>query len=152
MPAPYSEDLRWRVIWFRLFGGHSEEETCFYLGISKWTLWRYLQSYLLSGNVDSQRMGRPLDSVQFQPREELIIMEAVLEKPTVTLNEIFEEIYRSTGSEFALSSIHYYLKRNGITRKKVINVPELDCLINYELHASSAFSFLGLISFTKRFV
>ena len=57
-------------------------------------------------------------------------MEAVLEKPTVTLNEILEEIYRSTGSEFALSAIHYYLKRNGITRKKVISVPELDCLIN----------------------
>ena len=130
MPAPYSEDLRWRVIWFRLFGGHSGEETCFYLGISKWTLWRYLQNYILSGKVDSQRMERPLDSVQFQPREELIIMEAVLGKPTVTLNEIFEGIYRSTGSEFALSSIHYYLKCNGITRKKVINVPELDCLIN----------------------
>ena len=130
MPAPYSEDLRWRVIWFRLFGGHSEEETCFYLGISKWTLWRYLQSYILSGNVAPQRMGRPLGSVQFQPRGELVIMEAVLEKPTVTLNEIFEEIYRSTGSEFALSAIHYYLKRNGITRKKVISVPELDCLIN----------------------
>ena len=90
-----------------------------------------------------------LDSVQFQPREELVIMEAVLKKLTVTLNEIFEEIYRSTGSaefalssihfeeiyrstgsEFALSSIHYYLKRNVITRIKVINVPELDCLIN----------------------
>ena len=130
MPAPYWEDLRWRVIWFRRFGGYSEEETCFYLGISKGTLWRYLQSYILSGNVDSQVIGRQRDSVQFQTRKELVIMEAVSEKPTVTLNEIFEEIYRSTGSEFALSSIHYYLKRNVITRKKVINVPELDCLIN----------------------
>ena len=130
MPAPYWEDLRWRVIWFRRFGGYSEEETCFYLGISKGTLWRYLQSYILSGNVDSQVIGRQRDSVQFQTRKELVIMEAVSEKPTVTLNEIFEEIYRSTGSEFALSSIHYYIKRNVITRKKVINVPELDCLIN----------------------
>ena len=123
MPVPYSEDLCWRIIWFLHFGGHSEEETCFHLA-----LWRYLQSYILSGNVDSQGMGRPLDSVQFQPREELVIMEAVLEKPTVTLNEIFKEIYRSTGAELALSSIHYYLRRNVITRK--INVPELDCLIN----------------------
>ena len=65
-------------------------------------------------------MGRPFESVKFQPREELIIMEAILENPTVTLNEIFDEIYRSTGSEFALFSIHYDLKRNGITRKKVI--------------------------------
>ena len=130
MPAPYWEDLRWRVIWFRRFGGYSEEETCFYLGISKGTLWRYLQSYILSGNVDSQVIGRQRDSVQFQTRKELVIMEAVSEKPTVTLNEIFEEIYRSTGSEFALSSVLYSLKRNVITRKKVINVPELDCLIN----------------------
>ena len=75
-------------------------------------------------------IGRPLDSVQFQPREELVIMEAVSEKPTVTSNEILEEIYGSTGPELALSSIHYYLKCNVITRKKVINVPELDCLIN----------------------
>ena len=122
MPAPYSEDLRWRVIWFRHFGGHSEEETCFYLGISKWTQRRYLRSYFLSGNVVVQSMGRPFQSVQFQPREELIIMESVLANPTATLNEIFNEIYRSTGSEFALSSIHYYLKRNGITRKEVIDV------------------------------
>ena len=57
-------------------------------------------------------------------------METVLEKPTATLNEIFEEIYSGTGSEFALSSIHYYFKRNGISGKKVINVPELDCLIH----------------------
>ena len=121
-PRRNSEDLRWRVIWFRHLWGHSEEETCFYLGISKWILRRYLQSYFLSGNVVAQRMGRPFQSVQFQPREELIIMESVLENPTATLNEIFNEIYRSTDSEFALSSIHYYLKRNGITRKKVIDV------------------------------
>ena len=74
VPAPYSEDLRWRVIWFRHFWGYSEEENCFYLGISKWTLWGYMQSYFFSGNVDTQRMGRPFESVQFQPREELIIM------------------------------------------------------------------------------
>ena len=74
VPAPYSEDIRWRVIWFLHFWGYSEEENCFYLGISKWTLWRYMQSYFVSGNVDTQRMGRPFESVQFQPREELIIM------------------------------------------------------------------------------
>ena len=28
MPPPYSEDLRWPVIWFQLFSGHSE--ACFY--------------------------------------------------------------------------------------------------------------------------
>ena len=34
-----------------------------------------------------------MQGVQFQPREELIIMESVLENPTATLNEIFNDIY-----------------------------------------------------------
>ena len=35
MPAPCSENLRWRVIWFGLFGGHSDEKTRFYLAHNK---------------------------------------------------------------------------------------------------------------------
>ena len=89
-----AEDLRWRVVWFRLFGGYSEEETCFYLGISKLTLWRYLQSYILSGNVDSQRIGRPLNSVQFEPRDEIVIMEAELEKPLALIGLLGNEEFR----------------------------------------------------------
>ena len=134
MPAPYSEDLRWRAIWIRHFCGYSEEETCFHLGISKWTLRRYLHGYFVSGDVKAKKIGRPLGSLHFQPPEELIIMEAVLENATVSLNEIFDQIYRSTGSEFALSSLHYYFQRNGITRKKVIlifafHLRGLNCLI-----------------------
>ena len=134
MPAPYSEDLRWRAIWIRHFCGYSEEETCFHLGISKWTLRRYLHGYFVSGDVKAKKIGRPLGSLHFQPPEELIIMEAVLENATVSLNEIFDQIYRSTGSEFALSSLHYYFQRNGITRKKVILIfafrfRGLNCLI-----------------------
>ena len=134
MPAPYSENLRWRAIWIRHFCGYSEEETCFRLGISKWTLRRYLHGYFVSGDVKAKKIGKPLGSLHFQPPEELIIMEAVLENATVSLNEIFDQIYRSTGSEFALSSLHYYFQRNGITRKKVIlifafHLRGLNCLI-----------------------
>ena len=89
MPAPYSEDLRWRAIWIRHFCGYSEEETCFHLGISKWTLRRYLHGYFVSGDVKAKKIGRPLGSLHFQLPEELIIMEAVLENATVSLNEIF---------------------------------------------------------------
>ena len=122
MPAPYSEVLRWRAIWIRNFCGYSEEETCFHLGMSKWTLRRYLHGCFVSGDVKAKKLGRPPGSLHFQSPEELIIMEAVLKNTKVSLNEIFDQIYRSTGSEFALSSLRCYFKRNGITRKKVINV------------------------------
>ena len=83
MPAPYSEDLRWRAIWIRHFCGYSEEETCFHLGISKWTLRRYLHGYFVSGDVKAKKIGRPLGTLHFQLPEELIIMEAILENATV---------------------------------------------------------------------
>lgn len=79
-------------------------------------------------------------------------MEVVLEKLIVILNEIFEEIYRSIGFEFVFFFIYYYLKCNGIICKKVINVFEFDCLINYEFYVFFVFSFFGLILFIKRFV
>ena len=58
------------------------------------TLWRYLQSYILSGNVDSQRIGRPLNSVQFEPRDEIVIMEAELEKPLALIGLLGNEEFR----------------------------------------------------------
>lgn len=75
-------------------------------------------------------MGLPFWGIQrkkpviFQSHEELMIKEAILENPTVTLNEIFDEIHRSKGSEFALSSIHYYLKRKAKRQSSQMN--ELD--------------------------
>lgn len=120
MPAPYSEDLRWRANWIRHFCGYSEEETCFHLGISKWTLRRYLHGYFVSGDVKAKKIGRPLGSLHFQPPEELIIMEAVLENATVSLNEIFDQIYRSTGSEF-LSSLLLPTQWNN-TQKGNLNI------------------------------
>jgi len=66
-----------------------------------------LHGYFVSGDVKAKKMGRPLGSLHFQSPEELIITEAVLENATVSLNEIFNQIYRGTGSEFALSSLHY---------------------------------------------
>ena len=77
MPATYSKELCW-VNLFRLVLGHLEKDTCLYLGMSKLTLWRYLRSYLVTGNVNTRRIGRLFGSVQFKAREELIITETVL--------------------------------------------------------------------------
>jgi len=46
-------------------------------------------------------------------------MEALLEDPEKTLSEIAHDVYTKTGSDFALASIFYYLKRNRCSLKKV---------------------------------
>jgi len=52
-------------------------------------------------------------ALRMSPRTiEFLIMKAVLEHPEKTLSEIAHDVYTETGSDFALASIFYYLKRN----------------------------------------
>ena len=63
MPVPYSEDLRWRVIWSVYNLQCSLEETSFNLNISHRTVQRYISNFLASGDLVSMRMGRKLGSI-----------------------------------------------------------------------------------------
>ena len=107
------------MIWFVLHMGHMTEETAFYLGVSEWTVQRYVRKFLTTGSINANPLGQPFGSVKFVPGEELIILEAVLKSPEKTLAEILDDVYRETGSTFSCSTLHYYFKRNGITRKEV---------------------------------
>ena len=119
MPAPYSKDLRWRAIWLAEIVGLNIEEVSFYLQISSTTIKRYVQQFRRLGDVGVNTIGRPYYSIVMHPYEELVLQEFVLEKPEKTLSEMVEEIYGETGSLYTCSTIHYYLRRNDITRKKV---------------------------------
>jgi hypothetical protein len=69
-------------------------------------------------------------------------MEVLLQHPERTLPEIIQEVYQETGSEYACSTLHYYLKRNNITRKKVglfYNVVPIVIIITLRLHACVLF-------------
>ena len=60
------------------------------------------------------------DHIAMHPHEELVIIELLLQHLENTLFEILQEIYHETGSIYACSTLHYYLDRNNITRKKVM--------------------------------
>ena len=44
MPTPYFQDLRWRFMFVWILG-LSVEEVAFYLGVSTWTVERYLRRH-----------------------------------------------------------------------------------------------------------
>ena len=72
MPAPYSADLRWRVIWFVHILQNSVAEASFFLGVCERTLERYISKCLVNGGVKPEPVGRSYGSISFAPREELI--------------------------------------------------------------------------------
>ena len=94
------------------------------------------------GHVDTAVMGRPFSCVATHPHEELVIMEVLLQHPEKTVSEVLQEFYKETGSEYACSTLFYYLKRNNFTRKKVgillqrsrIHVLNYDNILCIEVH------------------
>ena len=119
MPRAYSQDLRWRAIWLTEIMGFQIDEVSVLLQMSKTTISRYRQKFHRIGNVDTAVIGRPYSCIAMQPHEELVIMEVLLQHPEKTISKVVQEVYQETGSEYACSTLHYYLKRNNITRKKV---------------------------------
>ena len=73
MPAPYSDDLRWRVIWFVHILQHSVAEASFFLGVCERTVERYISKFPLNGDVKPEPAGRSYGSISFAPREQLVV-------------------------------------------------------------------------------
>ena len=64
MPAPYSADLRWRVIWFVHILQNSVAEASFFLGVCERTVERYISKFLVNGHVKPGRVGRSYGSTR----------------------------------------------------------------------------------------
>ena len=58
MPAPYSADLPWRVIWFVYILQNSVAEASFFLGVCERTVERYISKFLVNGGVKPEPVGR----------------------------------------------------------------------------------------------
>ena len=65
MPAPFSEDLRWQVIWFVHVLQHSVAfRFLFFLGVSERTVERYISKFLVTGDVKSEIIGRSYEATR----------------------------------------------------------------------------------------
>lgn len=105
MPKPYPEDLRLQAVWLHFFLGYDEDETAGLLAMSICSVKRYLRKYVRTGEVKAKNIERSIDLVGMHPREELAMMEAILEHPEKTLTEIAREMMRVFGNRFHISTI-----------------------------------------------
>ena len=98
-----------RVAWI-----YSVDEVAATLFMSPRTVERYISKCLNTGDVNSEKLGRPFNIFAMHPHVEFVIMEAILEQPDTTLAEIAYNVFEQTGPENAVSSILRYLKRNSL--------------------------------------
>ena len=67
MPAPYTADLRWRVIWFVHIPQNSVAEASFFFGVCESTVERYISKFLVNGHVKWGPVGRSYGSINLEP-------------------------------------------------------------------------------------
>lgn len=111
-----SEDLRIRVI--RAVGsGMSRNAAARRFGVSIASAVRWMAAYLQSGQTAPKPRGGDRRSGRIEAQSDLL-MSAVEQTPDITLSELRQRLIDERGEIFAISTIHDFYRRHGVTFKK----------------------------------
>lgn len=121
MVQPLSEDLRIRVI-RAVEGGMSRNAAARRFGVSIASAVRWVDAYLRTGRTAPKPQGgdRRSDRIEAQHG---FLMRAIEESPDITLAELRERLIVERGEVFAVSTIHQFFRRHGVTYKKRPRMP-----------------------------
>ena len=115
MPAPYSQDLRERVIGFMALGGSARAAaTRFEVSISSATRWA--QRWRVEGHARPRVMGGDRRSRLSEHGTK--VLQLVAGQPDLTLQEIRSALASSCGITVGLSTVHRFLDAHNLTLKK----------------------------------
>ena len=114
MPAPYSQDLRERVIGFMALGGSARAAaTRFEVSISSAIRWA--QRWRAEGHARPRAMGGDRRSRLSEHRAR--VLQLIAQQPDLTLQEIRSAL-AACGITVALSTVHRFLAAQNLTLKK----------------------------------
>ena len=115
MPAPYSRDLRERVIGFMVLGGSARAAARrFDVSVSSATRWA--QRWRAEGHARPPAMGGDRRSRLDEHRAK--VLQLVAQQPDLTLQEIRSALATSCGITVGLSTVHRFLAAKKLTLKK----------------------------------
>jgi transposase len=111
-----SEDLRIRVI-RAVEGGMSRNAAAVRFGVSIASAVRWMDAYLTTGRTAPKQRGGDRRSDRIEAQTDLLL-DAIEDSPDITLAELRERLIAERGETFAISTIHDFFRRHGITFKK----------------------------------
>ena len=115
MPAPYSQDLRERVIGL-VAKGSSARSAAGHFSVSVSTAIRWVQRWRSEGHAEARAMGGDHRSRLKDHRT--IALELVAKQPDLTLAEIRDALAASCGLTVGLSTVWRFVKAHKLTLKK----------------------------------
>lgn len=116
-----SEDLRIRVIQ-AIEGGLSRRAAAARFGVGVSSAIRWMNAYVAEGRATAKPQGGDQRSGRIEAQHEFL-MRAIEEAPDITLAELRERLIEERGEAFALSTIHQFFRRHGVSYKKRPRTP-----------------------------
>lgn len=116
-----SEDLRIRVI-NAVEGGLSRNAAAGRFGVSVASAVRWMDEYLRTGRTAPKPRGGNRRSGRIDAQADLLL-NAIEVTPDITLAELRELLIEERDETFAISTIHGFFRRHGITFKKRLPMP-----------------------------
>jgi transposase len=115
MPAPYSQDLRQRVIGFMALGGSARKAAARF-DISVSSAIRWARRWRAEGHARPRAMGGERRSRLGEHGAR--VLQLVAQQPDLTLQEIRSALAASCGITVGLSTVHRFLGAHRLTLKK----------------------------------
>lgn len=116
-----SEDLRIRVI-RAVEGGMSRNAAARRFGISIASAVRWMDAYLRTGRTAPKPRGGDRRSGRIEVQHDFL-MAVIRETPDITLAELRVRLINERGETFAISTIHGFFRRHGVSFKKRRRMP-----------------------------
>ncbi len=117
MPAPYSDDLRERVVAAYLRGDGTYEEIAESHDLGVATVNRWVSRYRRTGTVSADRMGGRRPPIVDQAGGKHL-MQWLRKNPDLTIDELIERYWEQRQVKVSQGSMSRALARLGLTRKK----------------------------------
>ena len=137
--APYSNDLRWRIVWQRIALDYGFQKIASNLNISVGTAYNIFKLFEATGEVDHKsqpKRDRKLDS-----HHEIYIIAMILHCPTLQLSEIASKVEEISGTVVSTATLCKLIASYGMTRKKVQRVALQRCLDYRASFVANVFTF-----------
>ena len=119
--APYSVDLRHRMIWQKIGMALTFRRVAKNLNVATGTVYNVFHRFVQTGDVDPTKPDRTC-SRKLSSSEELILVGLILDNPSLYLGEICQKIADITGIQLSPSTVCKVLHKHGLTRKKIQQV------------------------------
>ena len=117
--APYSRDIRWRVVWQRVGMELPFQTIAKNLNIAASTAYSHYKRFEITGDVSPTLQPQRESTRKLNNRDELFVIGLILANSTVYLYEICSQVKEVLGKLVSSPTVCRLLARYGMTRKKV---------------------------------